>query len=209
MKKIIVGLIGLMFWGEGYAQRFLRPYDQKLDSLYRVLIKDPESVRKQQEFLEYFPDNFEDFRKTYGYNPKYSKKDPMYTAGEEHVYKGLARLDKLPDTLYYTKLIKLSIGGKWVADAISALQETVQKKTMEKPQLLLSLLSQYSPEKIYSFWYFYFNSLKEEFPQFFSKCSQSIPKYIGSCFVLLKIRMDKRHVINFSRGKGVLKSSGR
>ena len=52
-----------MFWGEGYAQRFLRPYDQKLDSLYRVLIKDPESVRKQQEFLEYFPDNFEDFRK--------------------------------------------------------------------------------------------------------------------------------------------------
>ena len=69
MKKIIVGLIGLMFWGEGYAQRFLRPYDQKLDSLYRVLIKDPESVRKQQEFLEYFPDNFEDFRKTYGYTP--------------------------------------------------------------------------------------------------------------------------------------------
>lgn len=136
----------------------------------------------------------------------------MYTAGEEHVYKGLARLDKLPDTLYYTKLIKLSIGGKWVADAISALQETVQKKTMEKPQLLLSLLSQYSPEKIYSFWYFYFNSLhplEGGIPAVFSKCSQSIPKYIGSCFVLLKIRMDKRHVINFSRGKGVLKSSGR
>lgn len=185
MKKIIVGLIGLMFWDEGYAQRFLRPCDRKLDSLYRVLIKDPESVRKQQEFLEYFPDNFEDFRKTYGYNPKYSKKDPMYTAGEEHVYKGLARLDKLPDTLYYTKLIKLSIGGKWVADAISALQETVQKKTMEKPQLLLSLLSQYSPEKIYSFWYFYFNSLhplEGGIPAVFFEMQSEYPKVYRELF---------------------------
>ena len=196
MKKIIVGLIGLMFWGEGYAQRFLRPYDQKLDSLYRVLIKDPESVRKQDTTLtlqeityscgfnsvNYFS---RQFRKTYGYNPKYSKKDPMYTAGEEHVYKGLARLDKLPDTLYYTKLIKLSIGGKWVADAISALQETVQKKTMEKPQLLLSLLSQYSPEKIYSFWYFYFNSLhplEGGIPAVFFEMQSEYPKVYRELF---------------------------
>ena len=143
----------------GQAQHFLRPYDQKLDSLYRILLKEPEAVQKQQEFLDYFPDNFEDFRKTYGYDSQYSKRDLMYSVSTEHVYRGLARLDNVSDTLYYTKLINLSIGGKWEADAVSALQETVQKKAMEKPRLLFGLLLQYPQKKIYSFWYFYFNSL--------------------------------------------------
>lgn len=159
MTKIFVVLFGLLCFNEGIAQHFLRAYDQKLDSLYRLLIKDPQSARKQQEFLDYFPDNFEDFQKTYGYNPKYSKNDPMYDVAEEHVFRGLAQLNKLSDTIYYTRLINLSIGGKWEADAVSALQDLVQKKTEDKPLLLFNLLVRYPREKIYSFWYFYFNSL--------------------------------------------------
>lgn len=159
MKRIVIALIGLLLFGKGYAQHFLRASDRKLDSLYRVLVEEPESVQKQQEFLDCFPDNFEEFQKTYGYNPRSSKKSSMYAVGEEHVYKGLAQLGKLPDTLYYTKLINLSIGGRWRADAVSALQETVRKKALKKPRLLFGLLLRYSQEKIYSFWYFYFNSL--------------------------------------------------
>lgn len=159
MMKLFFFILGFLCFSEGFAQHFLRAYDRKLDSLYRVLIKDPESVQKQRDFFDYFPDNFEDFRTTYGYNPKYSKNDSMYDVAEEHVFKGLAQLDKLSDTIYYTRLINLSIGGKWEVDAISALQDIVQRKTEANTQLLFCLLAQYPQEKIYSFWYFYFHSL--------------------------------------------------
>ena len=45
MSKMFVVQIGLLSFNEGIAQHFLRAYDQKLDSLYRVLIEDPESVQ--------------------------------------------------------------------------------------------------------------------------------------------------------------------
>lgn len=159
MSKMFVVLIGLLSFNEGIAQHFLRAYDQKLDSLYRVLIEDPESVQKQQEFLDCFPANFEDFQKTYGYDPGYSKNDPMYELSPEHIFKGLARLNKLSDTVYYTRLIHLSIGGKWDADAVNYLQSVLQEKVEQQPALVFALLSKYPLEKIYSFWYFYFNSL--------------------------------------------------
>lgn len=159
MMKLFFFILGFLCFSEGFAQHFLRAYDRKLDSLYRVLIKDPESVQKQREFFDYFPDNFEDFRTTYGYNPTYSKNDSMYDVAEEHVFKGLAQLDKLSDTIYYTRLINLSIDGKWEADAVNALQTVLWKKVEQNPSLVFALLSKYPDIKVYSFWYFYFNSL--------------------------------------------------
>lgn len=178
MMKLFFFILGFLCFSEGFAQHFLWACDRKLDSLYRVLIIDPESVQKQQEFFDCFPDNFEDFRKTYGYNPKYSKNDSMYDVGEEHVFKGLAQLDKLSDTIYYTRLINLSIGGKWEVDAISALQDIVQRKTEANTQLLFCLLAKYPQEKIYAFWYFYFHSLhplKEGIPKFLLKMKEKYP----------------------------------
>ena len=89
------------------------------------------------------------------------------------------RLDKIIDTLYYARLIDLSIEGLWDADAVTDLQELLHVKSKEKPDLLFYLLSTYPDEKVYSFWYFYFNSLlpsKEGIPAYFTALKGKYPK---------------------------------
>ena len=162
----------------GFSQKFLRPYDRQLDSLYRLLIAEPESLERQQAFFDLFPANFKDFKHTYGYNSDW-KDDPMNDLAGEHIGNGFGRLDKIIDTLYYARLIDLSIGGLWDADAVTDLQELLYVKSKEKPDLLFYLLSTYSDEKVYSFWYFYFNTLlpsKEGIPACFTALKGKYPK---------------------------------
>ena len=160
------------------GQEFLRPYDRQLDSLYRLLVEEPESLERQQAFFEMFPKNFEDFEHTYYFDSGPYTCDPMHRISWEHV-KGFAKLDKIVDTVYYTRLINLSIGGLWATDAISDLQQLLYVKSKEKPDLLFYLLSAYSDEKVYSFWYFYFNTLypsKEGIPACFTALKGKYPK---------------------------------
>lgn len=167
--KLLVVLVFLNILGvASYSQGFLRPYDQKLDSLFRLWKQSPDSLERQKEFFDNFPANFEDFRKTYDY--KKLAHDPMYYLADDHIMNGFAKLSKIPSKEYYGRLIDLSIGGKWNADAINFLQYFVHQKTEENPDLLFSLLSDYTTSQMYSFWFFYFNSL---YPM-----KGGIPKYL-------------------------------
>ena len=162
-----------------FAQEFLRPYDRQLDSVYRLLLAEPESLERQQAFFEMFPKNFEEFEHTYGYNKDYSWDDSMYVVHEDHLFNGLDKLDRIKDTVYYSRLIELSIGGKWQADAINILQKLLREHAKQKPGLVFYLLSAYSEEKVYSFWYFYFNSLlpsKEGIPACFTALKGEYPE---------------------------------
>ena len=172
-----------------FSQEFLRPYDRQLDSLYRLLIAEPESLERQQAFFEMFPKNFKDFEHTYDFNPNW-KGDPMYSLAREHLLNGFAKLDKIADTVYYTRLVNLSVDGLWAADGIAIFQNLLWEKSKEKPDLLFSLLSTYPEEKVYSFWYFYFNSLypsKEGIPACFTALKGKYPKI---CQILEKAFKD-------------------
>ncbi len=163
----------------GFSQKFLRPYDRQLDSLYRLLIAEPESLERQQAFFDLFPANFKDFKRTYGFDPELSDYDLMPSLAYDHLLNGFAKLDKIVDTTYYTRLIDLSIGGVWDAGAAGFLQELLYVKSKEKPDLLFYLLSTYPDEKVYSFWYFYFNTLlpsKEGIPACFTALKGKYPK---------------------------------
>ena len=179
MKWCFLIILNCLLVSSGFSQKFLRPYDRQLDSLYRLLIAEPESLERQQAFFDLFPANFKDFEHTYYFDPGPYGYDPMHRISWEHVSKGFAKLDKIVDTVYYTRLINLSIGGLWATDAISDLQELLYVKSKEKPDLLFYLLSTYPDEKVYSFWYFYFNTLlpsKEGIPACFTALKGKYPK---------------------------------
>ena len=183
MKWCFLMILNCLLVVSGFSQKFLRPYDRQLDSLYRLLIAEPESLERQQAFFFFFSANFKDFEHTYGYDKDYSWNDSMYVVHEDHLFNGLAKLDRIKDTVYYTRLVNLSIGGLWAADAISILQRIVRERAKEKPDLLFYLLSTYPDEKVYSFWYFYFNSL---YPS---------KKGIPACFTALKVKYPKIYQI--------------
>ena len=181
MKWCFLIILNCLLVSSGFSQKFLRPYDRQLDSLYRLLIAEPESLERQQAFFDLFPANFKDFKRTYGFDPELSGYDLMPKLAYDHLLNGFAKLDKIVDTVYYTRLIDLSIGGLWVAaDGIAVFQyDVLWKKAAQKPDLLFYLLSTYPNEKVYSFWYFYFNSLlpsKEGIPACFTALKGKYPE---------------------------------
>ena len=190
MKLYFLVILSCLLVSIGRGQEFLRPYDRQLDSVYRLLIAEPESLERQQAFFEMFPKNFEDLDHTYYFDPGPYKEDPMYSLADEHLLNGFAKLNKIADTLYYKRLIDLSIDGRWATDGIAVFQKILHKKSQEKSDLLFYLLSTYPEEKVYSFWYFYFNSLypsKEGIPACFTALKGKYPKI---CQILEKAFKD-------------------
>ena len=177
-ENCIFNFVRLLWAKSGFLQEFLRPYDRQLDSLFRLLMEEPESLERQQAFFEMFPNNFDDLKHTYDFNPNW-KGDPMYSLAREHLLNGFAKLDKIVDTVYYARLINLSIGGQWTADGIDVFQHILWEKAIKNPHLLFYLLSAYPDEKVYSFWYFYFNTLlpsKEGIPACFTALKGKYPE---------------------------------
>ena len=179
MRWCFLIILNCLLVVSGFSQKFLRPYDRQLDSLYRLLITEPESLERQQAFFDLFPKNFKDFEHTYYFDPGPYWEDPMYGLAREHLLNGFSKLNKIVDTVYYTRLVNLSVDGSWAADGIAIFQNLLWEKSKEKPDLLFYLLSTYPDEKVYSFWYFYFNSLypsKEGIPACFTALKGKYPK---------------------------------
>lgn len=184
MKFIVLYLIFIYSTLCAQTREYLSLYARQLDSIYRVLLNDPESYDKQRAFFCSFPHDFQSFKKTYDYT-RYPK-NLLYYMASDHIRKGFNQLNKIPETEYYDRLINLSLGGKWEADAIDELQVLLWERTREKPDVLFSLLSKYPKDKIYSFWYFYFHSLylhKDGIPDYLLKMKD---KYPGIYSELLK-----------------------
>lgn len=176
MKTIICLFIILFNIGNVFSQNFSKASDKSLDSLFRILLKDPESQHNQEEFFDKFPHSFQEFLITYNYHPKLT--NPMYSSSYDHIFNGFAKLNKIPVWKYYKRFIDLSINGKWDADAVNCLQRVLAIKAKENPNILFSLLSLYTKEDIYSFWYFYFNSLhplKGGIPVFLKEMEKEYP----------------------------------
>lgn len=73
---------------------------------------------------------------------------------------GLYKLDKIPDSLFYDRLITLGIGGTRIVDDIGGcLQDLIARKLEENPELMMERLSKKYYTAYFPFWYSLFNSL--------------------------------------------------
>ena len=120
------------------------------------------SYNYRQQFFKEFPNDFNQLLNLYGYDDKNSKPSILYDEAPNHILKLFNSLSDINDTLYYRKIIQVSIGGHWDADAVNYFQHGLRERVLDKTELTVYLLSHIPEDKIKSFWYFYFDGVHPE-----------------------------------------------
>jgi hypothetical protein len=115
-----------------------------------------DSVKYAKLFFAAFPHNFSSFNSIYGYSDKAGAM-PLYGLYLQHIDYFCKLNAIIPSKIYFNKLVKLGINGKWDADAVGLIQDCILSHANEKPNLIVTLLKQYNEKEIRSFWRFLFD----------------------------------------------------
>lgn len=166
MKRFLFLSLSLwiIFQYQVFPQYF--PIDTcKLNNAYRELILNPQSKKKQIAFFELYPTTWMEFQMMYQFVPgdrmAYEYDNIIYSYwGIKHMEAFRSLLGVIPDSLFYDKLITLSIGGKWGADNTSFLQRFIQEATLKNPKAMVARLSKHRKGYQLRFWQFYWSSLE-------------------------------------------------
>lgn len=171
----------------------------RLNSSYRELVRNPKSEELQKEFLNAFPNTWKSFLRTYDFYPE--KDLTMYKLGYDHIVNGLGKLiTLLPDSVYCDKLIELSIGGRWEADAPNYLQMVVRQTMQKKPEVMFQRLSLLWQGDVFPFWYFFFHSLhstKEDiclYSELYNKMQRKYPMIVKDMEVAFTVSSGKASI---------------
>lgn len=119
------------------------------------------SIRSKSEecsrmFFELFPQNYERFNQIYGYN-SHEELAVLYHYSSEHIRNILFSINTIPENEFAKKLICISIGARWGADAIAYFQFHMRDRFEENISLYSKMLSQLPESDIYAFWKFYYD----------------------------------------------------
>lgn len=137
----------------------------KLKEYYQKSQESPAADDYKKLFFEAFPDSFSDFTLIYGYykviDGDYNTKanGPLYEISYDHLVEFFNRFECIDEAEYYTKLINVSIGGRWEADAVGAFHHGLQRRVIKRPKLTFDLLKPMTDDQIESFFFFLFHSI--------------------------------------------------
>jgi len=106
-----------------------------------------------------FPSTFDRFNAIFGYTDLpdgNGKANPLYYESMEYI--GLfVEIFSQKHVLYWSRLISLSCGAHWDADAVNILQDYIQTTVEENVKDFCLFLSDYNGKVISDFWHFYFD----------------------------------------------------
>ena len=142
----------------------------RLKELYHKSTSGVDSLDFQKQFFFAFPKNFNEFNNTFGYVNK-STDDPekeeigaLYLESEKYLDL-FFRLTIIPDTLFYERIIAISIGAHWNADGVNFFQHRLRAKVLAKPKMTFDLLKNKADNNINSFWFLFFQSVHPVYKQ--------------------------------------------
>ncbi len=128
---------------------------KKLHTKINKAVTNDDRQNAEIAFFNAFPGTFSELDNLYGF--QHDRPMPLYHEAENHILKGFNKISAVNDTLYYSKIIAIAIGGKWDADAISCFQYGLSKRIFENTELTASLLEKHDDAEIRGFWYFVFD----------------------------------------------------
>lgn len=129
----------------------------KVNRTFALMVKSGYTAETQRDFFNAFPITWHELWLTYGNIPSF---DNLKSSFRKHMVDGLYKLDKIPDSLFYDRLITLGIGGTRIVDDIGGcLQDLIARKLEENPELMMERLSKKYYTAYFPFWYSLFNSL--------------------------------------------------
>lgn len=129
---------------------------QQLKKYYQ-LSTETNDLDHKRNFFNYFPSTFSEFNSLYGFDSKNSKPQALYNEALDHILGLLCQLNENEIHGYYDKLIGLTYGAEWDADAINYLQDCIQKRFKENTDSFTTVLTTKSQEQIRQFFSFYFS----------------------------------------------------
>ncbi|HEY9047247.1 MAG TPA: hypothetical protein VIN08_15185 [Ohtaekwangia sp.] len=129
---------------------------EQLKKYYQLSIE-TNDLDIKRKFFNYFPSTFSEFNSLYGFDSKSSKPQPLYNEALDHIRGLLCQLDENEIRGYYDKLIGLTYGAEWDADAVNYLQDCIQKRFKENTNSFTTVLTTKSKEQVRQFFAFYFS----------------------------------------------------
>ena len=110
-----------------------------------------------QEYFETFPASFNSFNEMFGYkeNSGNTVYAPLYDDAHKYIV-SFFQLD-IEKIKYYNKIIAISTGSKWDADAINYFQHEMREKVKNDIKDFIEVLSKRNTKEIQGFWHFYFD----------------------------------------------------
>ncbi|WP_302559904.1 hypothetical protein [Phocaeicola coprocola] len=159
MKRLFFVILFAIATANLYAQYFMAD-TVKLNATYRELLKHPESKEAQMAYFEAFPNTWMEYIVTYQFVPddKEGRKN-LYSLGHKHMHAFEYKLNLIPDSSYYKKLVNIAIGARKDADAPSYLQGCVKDYMINHSEEILNALAPLRKGHRFEFWEFYFSNI--------------------------------------------------
>lgn len=159
MKRLFFVILFAIATANLYAQYFMAD-TVKLNATYHELLKHPESKEAQMAYFEAFPNTWMEYIVTYQFVPddKEGRKN-LYSLGHKHMHAFEYKLNLIPDSSYYKKLVNIAIGARKDADAPSYLQGCVKDHMINHSEEILNALAPLRKGHRFEFWEFYFSNI--------------------------------------------------
>lgn len=133
-----------------------------LKSAYYNVIKNG-SQENWGNYVEKFPDRFEDFDSIFGY--RNDSKGPLYDMYQQYIDLFFVARQYVSSEEYYEKVINIARTGSWDADAVNLFQAGIvdllsnDSINPQEKSVFFKVLSSFSNTDITHFWSFYYDGL--------------------------------------------------
>ena len=157
MKKIFLFAIVTLFPAFAANAQYFQVDTARLNTAYRELVDNPDSMEKQEAFFNAFPNNWSEFITTYGFCSKDGYDLTMYSAAYEHIAAFGSKMSLINDTVYCRKLVNIAVGGVYGADAPNYFKTALHRTMQEKEGVMLYCISKLRKGHCMQFWQFYWS----------------------------------------------------
>ena len=133
----------------------------RLCNAYRALIKGPNTLEKQKEFLKAFPSTWLEYTLTYLYSPDKGFNNRLSQYATKHSIVFADSLYLIDDTTYCRKYIELTTGMQDTGELCTEIQGNLHKTMEKRGDTMMYLLSRMRKGHQLQFWMFYWSSTDE------------------------------------------------
>jgi hypothetical protein len=158
MKKSLFFIILFVCTDNIFAQYYMVD-TLRLNSAYRELLLKPNTPERQKAFFNAFPNNWTEFINLYRYISKKDYDLSMYKMYDGQINALKNKITAINDSIYCAKVINLSIGAMYDADAANALKTLLHHVMWRKTDMMIGLISSMTTADQMLFWQFYWSSI--------------------------------------------------
>jgi hypothetical protein len=127
-----------------------------LKTVYKDLMNHPDDLECQQAYFDAFPSTALEFTCLFGFC---SQEKNLYDAGYNYIQALGERVPLIPDSVYCRKLINISIGLIYEADASNYFKSVLHNAIWQKMEVMFRIISTLSKGYQLQFWQIYWANL--------------------------------------------------